>query len=364
MLPHLDELKNSEEYQNYLYVRERVKKMMVGNKDYVPSQYWQEELSNFDYMIDASPLIIHKLRHHTYHITGLKVYDYRSHQAKSRNKMCDKLDSLMKMDNGELFVQESKKMGGFGYDYNGFYFNLDTLKYYESLIALDKKKILNKFKDNSKKKVVWEIGGGWGGFAYQFKTLFDNVTYIVVDLPEVILFSALYLKTMFPEKKLKIVSEFDATNTLSNWMKYDFIFISPIQLGSFEIDRIDLLVNMVSFQEMTSNQVDAYVAKAVNNRCPHLYSLNRKRSKYNPEIKNVNAILSKYYDLETVKVLDVSYNYFAADADKKPSRSIGKKLRDLILSKDNTEIKKNNGMLPYQHVIGTLKNARHIRKGV
>ena len=35
-----------------------------------PSSYWQEELANFEYMLDASPLIIEKLRHHTHHITG------------------------------------------------------------------------------------------------------------------------------------------------------------------------------------------------------------------------------------------------------------------------------------------------------
>ena len=52
------------------------------------------------------------------------------------------------------------------------------------------------------RKLVWEIGAGWGGFAYQFKTLFPDVTYVIVDLPELFLFSATYLMTLFPEAKV------------------------------------------------------------------------------------------------------------------------------------------------------------------
>jgi len=36
-----------------------------------------EELENIDYMLDASPLIVRKLRHHAFHITNLRPYDYR-----------------------------------------------------------------------------------------------------------------------------------------------------------------------------------------------------------------------------------------------------------------------------------------------
>lgn len=351
----LNQLKNSEEYQNYLFVREHVLEMIARNNEYAPSQYWQEELSNFDYMFDASPLIIKKLRHHCYHITGLKVYDYRSHQNKYRKRMCDKLEVLMKIDNGRLFVSEPKKMGGFGFEHNGHYFNLDTLKYYESLIALNQKNMLDDFVANSERKIVWEIGGGWGGFAYQFKTLFDNVTYIIQDLPEVILFSALYLKTMFPQKKIKIVSEANASRTLSKWDDYDFIFMSPCQLEQLRFEKIDLAVNMVSFQEMTSDQVHSYVSTANQLKCTYFYSLNRARSKYNLEIKNVDSILSKYYELETVTVLEVSYNYFQ-NINKRRAISILRRLFNLSFKKSVSEERKDLGKMPYQHLIGILRN--------
>ena len=36
------------------------------------SAYWTEELENIDYLIEASPLIVRKLRHHAFHITGIR----------------------------------------------------------------------------------------------------------------------------------------------------------------------------------------------------------------------------------------------------------------------------------------------------
>ena len=53
-------------------------------------------------------------------------------------------------------------------------------------------------------------------------------------------------------------------------------------------ERLDLTVNMVSFQEMTEAQADAYVAKAHALNCPFVYSLNRDKSAYNPEITSVS----------------------------------------------------------------------------
>ena len=41
------------------------------------ARYWAEELEHIDYLIDASPLVIRKLRHHAFHITGVRPYDYR-----------------------------------------------------------------------------------------------------------------------------------------------------------------------------------------------------------------------------------------------------------------------------------------------
>ena len=73
-------------YKYYQDVRNQIETFTQKGVDSVsrPSQYWREELGNFDYMLDASPLIIRKLRHHCFHITGLRVYDYRTNKTKEK----------------------------------------------------------------------------------------------------------------------------------------------------------------------------------------------------------------------------------------------------------------------------------------
>ena len=82
---------------------------------YEPSAYWQQEVEGFDYMFDASPLVIGKLREHEYHLTGLRSYEYRRHHADYARRFASKLRRLREVDPGNLFVPESEALGGFGH---------------------------------------------------------------------------------------------------------------------------------------------------------------------------------------------------------------------------------------------------------
>ncbi len=79
----------------------------MRRRSIAPSAYWEEELANFEYMLDASPLIIDKLRHHTHHITGLRVYDYRTDRDRPRERSIEKLRALLAHGKQELLVPES-----------------------------------------------------------------------------------------------------------------------------------------------------------------------------------------------------------------------------------------------------------------
>jgi putative sugar O-methyltransferase len=297
-------------YRNYLHVRERVLEMraqVAALPEYRPSAYWEEELSTFEYLLDASPLIIDKLRQHTHWVTGLRAYEYRSQRTRAKVKLAEKLRALQGQAPSDLLVPEWPGLGGFGFEIDGRLFNIDTLKFYEVLIALDKGAVLQEFRANAERRLVWEIGAGWGGFPYQFKTICPNVTYVVSDFPELFLFSATYLMTAFPGAKVAFWGEEPLDRLLARWRELDFIFLPHTSLADMALERLDLTVNMVSFQEMTDAQVDAYVERAFALNCPFLYSLNRDRSAYNPEISSVSEILSRYYWPRDVKVLPVPY---------------------------------------------------------
>lgn len=295
-------------YAAYLRVRDeviRLKEARHAASDAAPSEYWAEELENIDYLSDASPLIIRKLRHHAFQITGIRPYDYRGY-ADRQEWFERRMKALIALAGGsDLLVPESDALGGFGYRVDGRLFNVDTLKFFEVLVGMRRAGLLEPFAPGGERRLVWEIGAGWGGFAYQFKTLFPNTTYAIVDFPELFLFSATYLATVFPDAVIRFASE--GEGTLDRWQEADFIFIPNDRADVILQARPDLLVNLVSFQEMTAAQVEAYADLAASAGCRAIYSLNRDRSPFNAEVDSVSAMLSRHYDLREIPLLGSGY---------------------------------------------------------
>jgi glycosyltransferase involved in cell wall biosynthesis len=311
------DLRAGREFHAYLRVREAVQQMQQACEGRAAdaSRYWTEELENIDYLADASPLIVRKLRHHAFHITGIRPYDYRSKDDGRREHFEARLKALQELGGDGLLVPESPALGGFGYAIDGRLFNVDTLKFYEVLIGMERGAVLPALRRNER-PVVCEIGSGWAGFAYQFKTQFPRATYVLVDFPELFLFSATYLHVVFPEARLLFAGT-SADATLEGWRDADFVFVPHHLADLVSTIQLDLVVNMVSFQEMTDSQVRAYAAMAARAGCPQLYSLNRERSPYNTELVSVSDAMSDYYRLTEVPVLDTDYT----SAMKKPPKA-------------------------------------------
>ena len=282
-------------YRNYLEVRERVLAMLDGaGSDGVnrPSGYWREELAELEHMFDASPLVIDRLRHHCYLMTGLKPYDYRSGKDACGEQLRARLEGLIALGGEDLFVPEATAVGGFGFESPWGLFNADTLKYYEAAIALDRGAVLSPFRDPSSRRVVWEIGGGWGGLAYTFKQLAPSTCYVITDLPQAFLFSAVYLMSALPEARVAFHGDGPIEDLVAS---SDFVFTPNWALEELALPQLDLTINMVSFQEMTDAQVAAYVDKAWDLGSSYLYSYNRDASRYNEEISSVAEIVERRF---------------------------------------------------------------------
>ncbi len=103
----------------------------------------------------------------------------------------------------------------------------------------------------------------------------------------------------------------------------------------------DVLVNIASFQEMTGEQVSAYVELAARGRVPWLYSLNRERSRYNDELESVSARLGAHYEVADVSPLDTDYTR----AMKKASKAKHK----------TADADRAAEALTYRHIVGRLR---------
>ena len=126
-----DDLRASPEFQSYMRARDAVLRMKRASAAGAsPSAYWAEELDNIDYIIDASPLIVRKLRHHAFQITGVRPYDYRIKNDGRREYFEARLQALRSLGGDALLVSESPALGGFGYSIEDRLFNVDTVKFY------------------------------------------------------------------------------------------------------------------------------------------------------------------------------------------------------------------------------------------
>lgn len=349
----IDAVRAAPAWRNYEHVRERVlhiknlevERLQAGGQ---PSDYWREELAGFEYMFDASPLIIEKLRHHSYHVTGLKPYDYRTLKDKYRGQLRAKFEALVETGGGDdLFVPEPRELGGFGFEIDGSLMNLDTLKYFEVLLALDRGAVLDEGRGHAERRVVWEIGSGWGGLAHAFKTKQQNVTYVMSDLPELYLFSGTYLMTLFPEATFRFYGEAPDDELVEGLDGVDFLFLPHTRLDL--VPRPDLTLNTVSFQEMTTDQVEGYIRRAHELGCPYLYSLNRDRSLYNPDLLGVSELLNRYYWPHEIEVLPVSYVYMM-DRVRSMPRAQRAKLRAKALAAGKQLAGKES--MDYRHTVG------------
>ncbi len=312
---------STHEFQCYLRARDAVAAMKgAGGHAFAatPSAYWAGELENIEYMVDATPLIVQKLRHHAFHITNVRPYDYRDKGDGRREHFEARLQALRALDAAALLVPESPALGGFGYSIDDRRFNVDTLKYYEVLIGMERGGVLNAVRGLDR-PLVCEIGAGWGGFAYQFKTLFPRTTYVIVDFPELFLFSATYLGALFPGARLVFAGTAD-TATIDGWRDADFVFVPHLLFRLVSALPLDLTVNMASFQEMTDAQVRGYAAMAATAGCPLLYSMNRERSPYNTQLASVSEALADWYGLTEVALLDTDYMSAVKKPPKPPTK--------------------------------------------
>ena len=112
------------------------------------------------------------------------------------------------------------------------------------------------------KKVVAEIGAGFGGMAYYLIRDAKNTTYIDIDLPENLALTTYYLLKAFPEKKVLLYGEAKLDGVkLSD---YDIILMPSFQLDQLPDGACDLVFNSYSLAEMSQQTISHYVLQSAN----------------------------------------------------------------------------------------------------
>jgi len=154
----------------------------------------------------------------------------------------------------ELIARPPKMLGELGWYINGGIFNQDIAAYQERLLLLHKSGIIEKL--NARKTLnILEIGSGYGGLAYFIKAIFPQSTIFLCDLPESLIFPYLYLSLTLPQHQHKLMK--DRPSELDQ-SKSGFIYLPNYMFQHLQDTHFDLVINTLSFSEMTKEQVTEY----------------------------------------------------------------------------------------------------------
>lgn len=166
-----------------------------------------------------------------------------------------------------LHITPPNIFGEVGWRVHGKIVNHDSVVYLERVAMLAESGKLWELRNRSpatahnrpwKRPRILEIGSGYGGLAHHLRTLIPEARYFLVDIPESLLFSSIYLSTI--------------------WEQGDHVVITPDNLGDLHKDTpgftfvpnylfghcrnlgadFDLAINTLSMSEMSEKQIHYY----------------------------------------------------------------------------------------------------------
>jgi putative sugar O-methyltransferase len=258
-------------YENYQQVRAWAMRMRTAAGAAAPPLTGDEHamLARVAPMWDATPEMIAALRRWCEPVSGVRASDYESRDSDMAKDLKRQIGFLRKQLGPELFVPESPVLGGFGFVDQAALYNQDTVTSFNALVALQDAAVLQAFRHVEPRQVVWEIGGGWGGFAYQFKRVCPNVTYVITGHPDLFLLSAVYLMSVFPEARFRFFDDG------ADWEGADFVFAPEWAVPTFDLPRLDLTIDLMALQTMTCARATRHVERAFDLGSRYIYTMTR-----------------------------------------------------------------------------------------
>ena len=294
--------------------------MMMNNSSPsqgVESDYSVEKIKSIKCIFDSNSALINTIRKHYNPIDGLNPYNYHRPNPEDISRYENKLRLLKSLDCDSLFVPESEVLGGFGYKINGELVIINTLRFYESVLAINT--VDNFFVRYAESDILAvDVGGGWGCFGHIFKTLIPNATYVIIDHPETLLLSYIYLYSLYPGKKIYVYCEEDFYKVKNHLKEFDFVLLPPTIIKIFNFENIDIAINMLSFEDMSSEQVSRYLSWLSLSNVRLLYSHNRVKSPHNNKLSNVHDLIKSRFTINEIQILDIPYT----ELDVKKNKAI------------------------------------------
>lgn len=221
---------------------------------------------------EADAQTIARLRRYGQGVGGAKAADYDAQAADLKARLDRDLRRLLLRGYRALWVDEPAALGGFGFHGKAQLYNEDTLRFFRVVSLLDDAALIHEYRSQGPRHTVWEIGGGWGGFACYFKTLCANVTYLITGRPEFFLLSAVYLMTLFPAARVRFYDRAAPDTFWADWDQIDFAFAPESAVAAMRPPSLDLAVDLGALARMSAERASLHVQRAYDLGCRYLFT--------------------------------------------------------------------------------------------
>jgi hypothetical protein len=195
------------------------------------------------------------------HVTGVHAADYVNPEPGRTDRLQREFQRLLAATDG-LWVEEPAALGGFGLMSPEGRYNADTLRYLRAVALLQDAAVVEEFRHQPHRPVVWEIGAGWGGFAHHFTSLCPDVTYLMTGSPELLLLAAVYLATVAPRARFRLFDVERPDAFWTAWHDVDFALAPESIVSARWPVPVELTIDLAMLERMSGVRVAAHVQRA------------------------------------------------------------------------------------------------------
>ncbi len=109
--------------------------------------------------------------------------------------------------------------------------------------------------------VICDIGTGYGGLPAMLRYYVQRSCQILIDIPEVVIFTAYYIRYNFPDAKIALLEDLQKSDFSILLAKYDFIIIPPEYISQIPDASVDLVTNTASLGFLNHETTDLYLSE-------------------------------------------------------------------------------------------------------
>jgi putative sugar O-methyltransferase len=270
------------------------------------SGFWEKNWRFFKYMLSLNDDDLRMIRFHASLLSEDHPLKYwvldRSHGAdripmiQAYQRYTDGLGEAYRI--GEPRIEAAPEQHGVLFE--GRIVNDDILRYQAVISNLATLGVFDHLAARNKRLAMLEVGGGYGGLAFQIAKIVRNVSYVLIDNPEALFLAGAYLALNHPTARIYLFDEATCTKAhfRDSFEEYDYLLVPDFALSELKAVDFDLFLNLMSFQEMSEKQIDAYLSFAADRCRGFLYSENFYKVPTNRELAGtVEEHLARYFRL-------------------------------------------------------------------